>query len=140
MVIDYLRHEMNEDFYTADHVKTPYYEGYVEVFKNPNHREMLSIVRDKDNDQHSVRMGMDNAGNLFAWKYHVVHSDMEKILDIPWSIRFVYKHPNKFVSLGSGSFEVVWEKYGNRVMDKLNDAIEDLQQVQSSDGKVLWEK
>ena len=140
MVLNYIL----EDLYDADHYNTRYYDGYAEIYINPNDREIRNIATAKDNEEKSVRMGLDSEGNLFAWHYKMLHDDMEKELDKKFILRFLYNYPEKFVWLGSGTMVPVWNKFGtDEVTHKLEKAISGLQSIKYPDAMgadTAWEK
>lgn len=142
MILDYLM----EKFYTADKYRTPYYNGWAEIYVNPSPREMRDIARAEENDEQSIRMAVDQAGNVYAWIYKILHDKMEQILGKKWILRFEYNYPEKEIWLGGGTLPAVWKKFGGEPMaEKLSRSIPGLHGIKFSDPGVTeddyaWKK
>jgi len=136
MILTYLV----EKFLTADKFRTEYYDGYAEIFVNPNSSEMKDIAIADENDENSVRLAVDKSGNVYAWIYTILHDEMEDILNKEWVLRFEYNYPDNVIWLGGK--DVNWKKYGtNDVVKQLIRAVPKLTTIQYSnkDGNA-WEK
>lgn len=134
MVLTYLV----EKFLTGDKYRTQYHNGWAEIYKNPTAREMRDIANADENDEDSIRLGVDGDGNVYAWIYTILHDEMEKILGKKWALRFEYNYPHKELWMGDGD----WEQYGTEDLIKnLGISVPGLNAIKysNSDG-IAWEK
>jgi len=134
MILTYLV----EKFLTGDKYRTSYHNGWAEIYKNPTAREMRDIANAEDNDEDSIRLGVDENGKVYAWIYTILHDEMEKILGKKWVLNFEYNYPEKDLWLGNGD----WEQYGSEELVKLlSIAVPGLKSIKySNQDGTAWEK
>ena len=134
-VLDYL----SEELYDASHMKTPFYDGYVEVFHTPTSREMKDIGT-TDNSTQGIRMGIDTNGDLYAWRSEALHAEISDQFGLQWLVRLLYVYPNDYVSLSGGTFKVLWDKVKDKALVDLVHAIPNLKEVRNAENEVIWSK
>ena len=116
-IIEYL---LNEDFLTSNKFKSANNE-YIEIFKNPTNREIMSILKD-NNKYKSVRLASDKDNNLYAWKYNVLHGEMSQFLKIPFVLTFIYENGNTFL-LAEESVDEIQKNMNNELEHRISNAI-----------------
>jgi len=141
-LLNELKKCLKEDFLSADMMRGAFGDQYVEIFKHPTYREVKDIATSEDNDEGSIRFGVDEQGILYGWIYQILHSDMEKHLDKKWTLRFEYTEGHDTVWTGSGTYAKDWDQFGNAdIVDQLQKALPKMKKIemQTRPFKVLWE-
>lgn len=83
--------------------------GIVEVFKNPSTGDIDDIL--KTTDLGIVRIGVDDKGNVYAWKGDAIHAAMTRALRMEFLYRFDWTIRRKNVIVtGEGMRGTGWQK------------------------------
>ena len=132
-----------EKFLTAEKFSSENFNGYAEIYVNPTSSEMKEIATHEDNDESGIRLATDDAGNVFAWNYLLLHDQMEYYLKKKWALRFEYTYSDSTLYTASHTTPKEWKRYFNdKMLAKLKRAIPNMDKIEMSTQpfEVLWEE
>lgn len=136
------REYLAEMLYDTQKAKTLYFDGVVDIYKNPTRKEVMQIM--KDADMGGARFGVDRVGDLYAWDEGLLHADMSKRLGKDWVAMFQYTLGHPTLWLSSGNSEADWKKanklQGGHLVDTFNQIIPSITSIemQTKPFTVFW--
>jgi len=125
-------------FWKADEVNRPWFKGYLEVFKDPTPSEFRDAL--KSSKYGTVRMGVSEAGDLYAWVGDAQHTDFEEKFGVGLPLKMNYNKTHSRMVFVSMLSEVgSWKRLGAPLADKLKSLIPALTGVYNAGGRPLLE-
>ena len=97
-----------KDVYPED-LKDKTIKDVVVVYKNSNPSEILKIL--KNSVMNSVRLGIDESGDVYFWDASVLHSDMMRVLGKMWIATFIYSKGNTTIKTN--------DQYSRKAIEKM---------------------
>jgi hypothetical protein len=75
MINQKLKVLLREEFLTSLKVKTNFFKGVMEIFKNPTRDEIDTLYVGQNPDTKSIRMFIDKIGDVYAWRGDILHDE-----------------------------------------------------------------
>ena len=122
-IIKYLK----EEFLTANKFKSAN-NDYIEVYKNPNNREIRDIMK-FNNDYKTIRLGVDENNDIYAWNYKVLHDEMSKYLKTKFILTLMYENNTDFLTAESDNGDNIADNMNDIISTKLKQAIPQLKHI-----------